>query len=391
MSTAGKKNMKISIYKAGIQILPVLAGIVSFVKYKTEYAGSMEYLYAAYRPEPISFLSLSAMEPQMDLSFIVPVYNAQNFLRKCVDSLIGQKTKYRYEIILIDDGSKDHSFKIAEEYANKYSFITVCHQQNAGISAARNRGIELARGRYLAFVDDDDYVSPEYTEKLLDRAYRKDADMVKCGHYRWDAAKDCPITRTQYEDTSFQGDMGSAILELKGFVWEGISKRSLWKDWRFPKGYWYEDMITRFVLMRRAVQIEVLGDVMYYYCLHGLNASKKIWNHSRLKCLDELYLLQAIMKLSPPDDADIQTVHALLYETGGVLWSRTRRLPSKIKKAVFGAARELIRQYVPEGGISYSDDEKQLIRYYLKGSFLSWQLVSCKQMLRVKLKNDYGR
>lgn len=384
-----KKELIPAVYRTAIEILPIMARMMSFVKVDGNYDDCLQTLYNTYKPSPIRFEKLTMATDMIDLSFIVPVYNAKAYLRKCVDSLISQKTNYNYEVLLIDDGSTDASPSIADEYAKRFpAFVKVIHQRNGGISVARNKGIECSRGRYIAFVDNDDFVNDDYVEKLISRAYATDADMVKCGHHRWNVAENRDITIIRYDDASYSGDMGPDILSLKGFVWEGCSKRSLWTDWRFPVGYWYEDIITRFVLMRKAKHIEVISDAMYYYCLHRTNASKSVWSHSKIKCLDEIYLL--IDMLQNVNGGGTQTAHALLYELGGVLWSRTRGLQSKERKAVFCVARQLVEQYVPDKG-EYSDYEKKIMKYYKNGSYLSWRLTSLRQMLKIKLKNDYGK
>lgn len=122
------------------------------------------------------------IDEKIDLSIIVPVYNSEKFLKRCMDSIVGQKTKYHFEIIAINDGSTDGSLEILEEYEKKYNFFRNINQPNGGISKARNTGINNARGEYIGFIDNDDYVVEEYVEKLLERAYQNKADMVKCNH-----------------------------------------------------------------------------------------------------------------------------------------------------------------------------------------------------------------
>lgn len=279
------------MFRIAIAVLPTLARLASVAKTKGDYDKSLQVLNDFYKPLPISFEKLEPVKEPIDLSFIVPVYNAERYLRKCIDSLVGQKTRYSYEVLLIDDGSTDTSPSIVDEYAKRFPMVRAVHQKNGGISVARNHGIECSQGKYLAFVDNDDFVTDDYVEKLLTCAYATDADMVKCGHHRWNVAEERIVSTIQYPDASYRGDIGATILKLKGFVWEGCSKRTLWTDFRFPEGYWFEDMITRMVLMVKAKRIETLGDVMYYYCLHQNNSSKSVWSHSNPKSLDAVWLL----------------------------------------------------------------------------------------------------
>lgn len=112
------------------------------------------------------------------LSFIVPVYNVTPYLRKCVDSLLAQDYD-DYEIILVDDGSTDNSPQICDEYAEKGPPVRVIHQANAGLSAARNAGIKAAEGKYLCFVDSDDYWEPNVLDGLMEQVERDDLDVLR--------------------------------------------------------------------------------------------------------------------------------------------------------------------------------------------------------------------
>lgn len=116
------------------------------------------------------------------VSVIVPVYNAEKTLDRCLTSLCAQTYK-NFEILLINDGSKDSSPEICQKYVEQDSRIVLRTQENAGPSAARNAGIDLASGAYLAFVDSDDYVEPNMIESMVNKADEYDADMVICGYY----------------------------------------------------------------------------------------------------------------------------------------------------------------------------------------------------------------
>lgn len=114
-----------------------------------------------------------------EISVIVPVYNSGKYLRECIDSILAQ-TFSDFELILIDDGSTDDSPAICDEYAARDHRIHVIHQPNSGVSAARNAGIEAAKGQWIMFVDSDDMIKPDMVQTLLDEAERTDADIVTC-------------------------------------------------------------------------------------------------------------------------------------------------------------------------------------------------------------------
>lgn len=113
-------------------------------------------------------------------SIIVPVYNVEKYLDKCLAS-ISEQTFKEFECIVVDDGSPDNSNDIIDRYVNKDQRFKVIHQKNMGISAARNAGLAIAQGDYIAFVDSDDYISNEYLEKFALKIANTDADIVICG------------------------------------------------------------------------------------------------------------------------------------------------------------------------------------------------------------------
>ena len=111
------------------------------------------------------------------ISVIVPVYNVEKYLPKCLDSLLAQ-TWQELEIIVVDDGSPDNSWDIMQEYARRDSRVRPIRQKNGGLSAARNAGVEAARGEWIGFLDSDDYVAPEMYERLYRAAAEQGAQMA---------------------------------------------------------------------------------------------------------------------------------------------------------------------------------------------------------------------
>ena len=117
------------------------------------------------------------------ISIIVPIYNVEKYLRKCIDSILNQSYD-NLQIILVDDGSPDNCPKICDEYLNKDNRIQVIHKSNGGLSSARNAGIKVANGKYIAFIDSDDYIELNMIEKLVNAIEKSNADLCICG-IRW--------------------------------------------------------------------------------------------------------------------------------------------------------------------------------------------------------------
>ena len=123
------------------------------------------------------------------ISLIVPIYNVASYVDRCVASLVNQ-TYSNLEILLVDDGSTDGSGALCDEWAKKDSRIHVVHKENGGLSDTRNQGIKLSKGDYLAFIDGDDYIAPEYCEKLYQALAAHDADIALCNNcYEWEGGR----------------------------------------------------------------------------------------------------------------------------------------------------------------------------------------------------------
>lgn len=128
------------------------------------------------------------------ISVVIPVYNVENYLHRCVDSVLNQ-TFQDFEIILINDGSKDSSGEICDEYAKQDKRIKVIHKKNARVSAARNDGIRMAKGKYLSFIDSDDWIEPEMYQEMVNKAEELNLDIIMCDYKK--KSKDYEEKRTQ--------------------------------------------------------------------------------------------------------------------------------------------------------------------------------------------------
>ena len=160
-------------------------------------------------------------------------------------------------------------------------------------------GIKHISGKYVAFIDSDDYVSKDYVEKLLDCAYENNSDIVRCNYYEIDIDSNNIIKEGKnLEKYTIKGDIGKNILKYKGYPWGGVFKSELWENIQFPDGFWYEDMIIRMILFRKSKKFSYINDKLYFYCLHKNNISKSIENTSDNRCLDQYYLVKELVNLS---------------------------------------------------------------------------------------------
>ncbi len=205
------------------------------------------------------------------VSIIVPVYKVEKYLSRCVDSLINQTYK-NIEIILVDDGSPDNSPKICDEYASRDSRIRVIHKENAGVSEARNTGIDSAKGDYICFVDSDDYVREDMVERLISPANENNSDMVVAsGYYKVYGDKIIEL-----RSDCARGECERVVNKDFSVFWGGkISHRSSCsvlysrdtiKDIRFDSNLKIaEDFLFVIQAMKKATKISCVDDCLYYY------------------------------------------------------------------------------------------------------------------------------
>jgi len=319
--------------------------------------------------------SVKKNESTKDLSFIVPVYNSKEYIAECLESLVNQKTEYIYEMILVNDGSTDGTAKMLESYS-KNEKIKIIHQQNGGISRARNKGLEVAKGKYIAFVDNDDYVSKDYVQMLLDTAVQHDADMVKCGYVMFN--QNGVIRRFTLPKRIYKSPLGDKVCDFNGLIWGGIIKRKIFKEICFPADYWYEDMITKVVVMQLCQSFVSIDDTLYFNRQHRNNATKKLWNSYNMKSLDQFYLLRELIKLDIELGIDINLMKkVILNELGPMLYYRTKNLPLINRQDVFYNSCALISDIYGEAKLCFEDNNYDILaNAFYKRDFKLWKIVT---------------
>lgn len=209
------------------------------------------------------------------LSVVVPVYNVEKYLERCIKSLLSQ-TLHVDEIIIVDDGSPDNCGKIADDFAMNNNNIIVIHQENMGLSGARNTGIERATGEYIGFVDSDDYIDPQMYSVLVRRAEENNAQISMCGV--WCEQENGEGYAPFILGKEFVWDKETALIELNSYrylnmsVWKAVYKRELFemeaygeKQLRFPVGKNSEDFYLMHKLIARANKIAYTSEPFYHY------------------------------------------------------------------------------------------------------------------------------
>ena len=209
------------------------------------------------------------------ISIIVPIYNMEHLMRRCIDSLLAQ-TFTDYELLLIDDGSTDGSWGICQEYAHKDTRISIYHKENGGLSDARNYGLGKAVGKYTIFADPDDWVSPEGLDSLYAKAEREQADMTMCDLYREDAYSRHYVSQRP-RSLKAQGVLKELFGNIQGYTWNKLIRRDVYERFgiAYPKGiYGCEDQYTMAAILLHDIKMAYVPVAFYHYMYNSASLTR---------------------------------------------------------------------------------------------------------------------
>ena len=218
------------------------------------------------------------------ISVIIPIYGVEKYLKRAVDSVLHQ-TYRNLEIILVDDGSQDACPSICDAYASKEARVRVIHKENGGLSDARNAGLSVAGGDYIAFLDSDDYYAPFFIEVLYEQIQKQNAEVALC---RYEV--------TEEQEPEHGPDFAKVFASYKNgeipcdfiVAWNKLYKASLWKDVRFPKGKIHEDEATTYRIFDKLTKGVYVNMPMYAYFSMPDSITRAKFHVRRLQWFDAL-------------------------------------------------------------------------------------------------------
>jgi len=236
---------------------------------------------------------------KLKLSIIVPVYNVEKYLEKCLDSILGQ-TFRDFELIIVNDGSPDDSDRIIESYKKADNRIRVINKENGGLSSARNAGIEEAKGKYLAFIDSDDWIEKEMFQCMLKKGEAAKADIVFCdvrGEYEDGTVKTIYQQATYFPELIVVAENPRLFLEVECFSCNKLIARKLFIDHaiRFPEGLLYEDVATFPRLFFKAKRLVRVPKQLYHYIIRP-GAITQVFSLKGLHYLKVIRLVEDFLK-----------------------------------------------------------------------------------------------
>lgn len=250
------------------------------------------------------------------ISVIIPVYKVEQYIRKCVDSVIEQ-TYDNLEIFLVDDGSPDKCGEICDEYARKDKRIIVIHKENGGLSDARNVALDVATGDYVMFVDSDDWIKKETCDFLIRTIQKQSVDIVCFGLAEiLPSGKIAKYIKAEHSRFLTKSEAIRLLVSYGGgvgnYAWNKIYSRHLFEDVRYPKGKIYEDNGTTYKLFHKANAIYVIDKVCYNYQLRSTSISAIWYKPTAIQARLEMWKGRLeFFKTNYPEHVDIQVAQIL--------------------------------------------------------------------------------
>lgn len=280
------------------------------------------------------------------ISVIVPVYNVEKYLSRCIDSILSQ-TFTDFELLLIDDGSADSSGKICDEFAMKDERIRVFHKENGGVASARQLGVDEAKGVYSIHADGDDWVEPNMLERMYLKIIETGADMVITDYFSDKDETSCQYIQQRISKT-VSADILNEILvgSLIGSLWNKLIRHSIYRDYKIrfvPNIDFCEDVLTLTQLFILNIKVAYLHEAFYHYCNYNINSITR--NYTRKSFHTQQQYVEVLKRILPDKyDKTIEVV-AFKIKTGafyhGVLTEREfyRYMPTSLSAILFCKCR----------------------------------------------------
>ena len=284
------------------------------------------------------------------ISVIIPIYKVEEYLQRCIDSVVNQTYK-NLEIILVDDGSPDRCPQLCDEWAAIDSRIQVIHKSNEGLSSARNIGLDICNGEYICFIDSDDWVATDMVEVLLNQCKTFQVQMTVCGRYDvFDGKHTQFIANTPCKNEII--DVRTAVSQM--LLGQGIDSSScgklfhysLWKNIRFPFGKLYEDIAILYKVVLQSNNVALVSRPLYYYYRHDQSITTAAFTKALLDYPDNT---RAMVQ-------ELKKTHQNLYECA--CWAHTKAIECVLSR-LSKADKAIYKQYI----VTFKQLSRELYSY----------------------------
>lgn len=308
------------------------------------------------------------IDENIDLSIIVPAYNSSDYIKECISSVLMQKTSYNYELIVINDGSKDDTLeKINLFKENKH--LKIINQENKGFSGARNRGIDESLGKYIMFLDSDDLLCENSIEKLIKTAKEKKADIVQGSYYTFNKNGNKFYTNITPTEKNKE-------ISVPGFPWGKVYNAKLFEKVRFPLDFWYEDTIVNYLLARLSNKYVAISDYVYGYRINekGITFTSK----KSKKVLDTYWIIEEMIDLSKDIGLKIDdSIYDMtIFQLSNLLYRRIHFLDEETIKNTFILACYLMQDIGIKDSKNKSIIFRDIEKAFKEKNYKLWKLAS---------------
>ena len=350
------------------KIIALIADWLSYLciwKIKIDYSKARETL-SSFSSKPLgSCCAENKQNIKCDLQVVIPACNAERYIDQCLRS-VEKLLDCNYKILIqvIDDGSTDHTLEIIKGFAERVGQnVNIIQQENKGLSEARNTALKTIRGKFVMFLDSDDYLPEGFDiNPLIDKA--EDVDILQGDWLTID--KENQILRRKTTD------------QFSGYAWGKLYNHCVFKNFKFPEGYWFEDSPIKFIVGGMGLKIEKLNEVVYCYRINPNGITAKALNDP--KTVDTYWITELCLEEYPSFGIkyDQRALDCLLTQSV-INQIRSRRLPRKIRKAIFSLTIELIEKYFKgQASTKYYRIERAI----RKREFMKFELLSIADWCR---------
>ena len=396
------KNLIIKIYiyckkvkrKTRYMVLKIKS-IFSFINTKSTNLLIENDLYALKNVEKYRKLNkpnkkIHLKENSIDLSIIIPVYNAEKTIDICIKSIVNQKTSCNFEILCINDGSTDNSSEIIDSIKDKR--LKIYNQKNGGAAKARNTGLSNAMGKYIMFVDSDDFLPNENViETLLMQANLKSADIVAGNIEKYIEKSDLTVYNIKHRNTT-TNDLLKMCSLTEGAPWGKIYKKDLWEKIVFPEGVEIEDCIIFLNIYPKATKFVYINKSIY--CFRSNNNSLYKRTQKDYKCIDSFWSIYLSYKmLDNKNNMTIEHIQLFIWHLSAIMSARIRSIKNiELKKSIIILARNLINEIIDNSRYTKKDIlgkcncmYKKMFAILEKGTVEEWSQISEMILLSGKI------
>ena len=304
------------------------------------------------------------------LTFVIPVYNVERYLKRCIESVLVQEWK-DYEILLVDDGSTDNSPQICDDYVKAYDFISVIHKENGGLSEARNIGISHAKGEYVYFPDSDDWIEPDTFIALAEALESQEFDIISFNRDFVKGEEDAIVSEPEVTQVFEGKDAFVQMLKhryITGFANDKIYRKSLFVDNNilFPSRKYYEDLGTNYKLFLSAKKVYATNQKYYHYLIDNPDSITQSWNEKKFRDMfgfyKEVFYSDFVRSQLNQEELHISQ----LYYVNGLIHILASLYKSKLDKEYIDITDE-VKQELLKNSVSLSQmkDQPNKLKYVL--------------------------